>query len=63
MIGQLVVVVHSPYSSVQPGAVAKIKSVRKKVEETKSGRIRIYTLYELEGLPHRLFYKSETKPA
>lgn len=62
MIGQSVVIITSPYSSVRPGTVATIERIQYKTEFTESGHKRVYTLYELKGLPHRLFYKYETAP-
>lgn len=61
-VGDKVIITHSPYSSVREGTVATIASIRKKTEMTESWRLLTFTLYELSGLPHRLFYRSETKP-
>ena len=56
-----VVIISSPYSSVRVGTIATVSRSWKKREFTESGKFIVYTMYEFDELPHKIFYKSETQ--
>jgi hypothetical protein len=55
LVGEDVIVIHSPYSSVPNGTIRKVESIRYNYD--KMG----HSLYKLSNLPNQLFWEYEIR--